>query len=50
MPAQWCASLELPDNATYSAGAEIFLNALAGQTSLPWPEEFPRKTGHMDTA
>jgi hypothetical protein len=48
MPAAWCASLELPDNATYAAGAAIFLNALAGQTSLPWPGEFPRKAGHSD--
>jgi hypothetical protein len=48
MPAAWCASLELPDNATYTAGAAIFLNALAGQTSLPWPGEFPRKAGHSD--
>lgn len=48
MPAQWCASLELPDNAAY--GAAIFLNALAGQTSLPWPGEFPSKAGHAETA
>jgi hypothetical protein len=50
MPAEWCASLELPDDATYAAGAAIFLNALAGQTSLPWPGEFPSKAGHTETA
>ncbi len=50
MPAAWCASLELPDNATYAAGAAIFLNALADQTSLPWPGEFPRKAGHSGAA
>ena len=31
-------------HATYAAGAEIFLTAFAGQTSLPWPYDFPRKT------
>ena len=50
MPAEWCAKLELPEGATYAAGAAIFLNALAGQTSLPWPGEFPRKAGHSDVA
>jgi hypothetical protein len=50
MPAEWCASLELPEGATFAAGAKIFLNALAGQTSLPWPGEFPRKAAHMEAA
>jgi hypothetical protein len=44
MPADWCASLELPDNASYAEGAEIFLKYLADQTSLTWPGDFPRKT------
>lgn len=43
MPAEWCATLGLPDNASHGAGAEVFLDAFAGQTSLPWPDEFPRK-------
>jgi hypothetical protein len=46
MPPAWCASLQLPDGTSYAAGARIFLNALAGQTSLPWPGEFPYKAGH----
>jgi hypothetical protein len=50
MPADWCAILQLPDHATYAAGAEIFRNALADQTSLPWPGEFPRKAWHSDGA
>ena len=50
MPAEWCAKLELPEGATYATGAAIFLNALAGQTSLPWPGEFPSKAGHAETA
>lgn len=43
MPADWCARLELPDRATYAQGAEVLLKSLADQTSLPWPDEFPRK-------
>lgn len=50
MPAAWCASLELPDSATYADGAEIFLKSLADQTSLTWPGDFPRKTGHSSPA
>jgi hypothetical protein len=46
MPAEWCASLELPDEAAYADGAEVFLASLADQTSLPWPDDFPRKAGH----
>ena len=41
MPEAWCASLELPERATYADGAEVFLKSLAGQTSLPWPGGFP---------
>jgi hypothetical protein len=48
MPAAWCASLKLPGGATYADGAEVFLKSLAGQTSLPWPGEFPRKAEHSD--
>jgi hypothetical protein len=44
LPSEWCAELGLPDHATYVAAAEIFLGAFAGQTSLPWPYDFPRKT------
>ena len=50
MPPEWCAKLELPEGATYAAGAAIFLDALAAQTSLPWPGEFPRKAGLSDEA
>ncbi len=50
MPADWCASLELADSASYADGAEIFLKFLADQTSLPWPGDFPRKAKHSDPA
>lgn len=49
MPAEWCSSLELPPGATYGDGAGIFLKSLAGQTSLPWPDDFPRKTEHSNS-
>ena len=44
LPAECCARLGLPDQATYAAGAEVFLRAFEGQTALPWPHDFPRKT------
>ncbi len=45
MPQAWCASLELPDGATFADGARVFLGALGGQKSLPWPGDFP---GHLE--
>jgi hypothetical protein len=38
-----CDRLELPLSSTYAAGAAILMATLADQTSLPWPDEFPRK-------
>jgi hypothetical protein len=46
MPALWCHRLEIPVGSTYAVGAEVLMAALADQTSLPWPEEFPRKFGN----
>jgi hypothetical protein len=39
----WCFRLELPLSSSYAAGAAVLMAALADQTSLPWPDEFPRK-------
>jgi hypothetical protein len=50
LPGEWCAELGLPDHATYAAGAEVFLKAFAGQTSQPWPYDFPSKTEIPDPA
>jgi hypothetical protein len=47
MPQAWCASLELPDGASYADGAEVLLTSLSGQTSLSWPGGFP---GHEEPA
>jgi hypothetical protein len=41
MPPDWCARLELPLGSTFADGARVFLDSLAGQTSLPWPDDFP---------
>jgi len=50
MPAEWCAKLELPDGSTFADGAGVFLKALADQTWLPWPDDFPGKARHSDAA
>ena len=43
LPVEWCAILGLSEQASYAAGANVFLTAFTGQTSLPWPHDFPRK-------
>jgi hypothetical protein len=42
LTAPWCAALGLPDRASYASATDIFLQAFAGQTSVPWPYDFPR--------
>ncbi len=46
MPAEWCADLELPDCASLADGAAVFINSFSGQTTLPWPGDFPRRARH----
>ena len=50
LPAEWCLSLKLPDGSSFATGAEMFLQSLAGQASLPWPDDFPRKARHCNSA
>jgi hypothetical protein len=50
LPAEWCARLGLPDRAGYADGARIFLDSLADQTSLPWPDDFPHRMGYSNPA
>jgi hypothetical protein len=50
LPAEWCAQLGLPDDATYASAADIFLGAFAGQTAVPWAYDFPGKTEVPDPA
>ncbi len=46
MPADWCVHLELPVGSSFADGAEVFLKSLAGQTSPPWPHDFPGTHRH----
>jgi hypothetical protein len=50
MPAEWCASLELPDGSSFADGAGVFLKALADQIWLSWPHDFPGKARHSNPA
>jgi hypothetical protein len=45
-----CHSFELPPGSCYSRGADVLMHALAAQTSLPWPDEFPKKLRPPDRA
>jgi hypothetical protein len=47
MAPQCCHHLELPLSSTYAAGASLLMQTLADQTSLPWPDEFPRKINEV---
>jgi hypothetical protein len=50
MPSDLCASFELPPGSFYGGGAEVLMKALAEQTALTWPDEFPKKFRQPDTA
>jgi hypothetical protein len=50
MPAEWCSSLKLPIGSSFAIGAEVFLQSLADQTSLPWAADFPRNAGYSNSA
>jgi len=50
LPDEARTRLGLPDGASYTDGAGIFLKSLAGQTSLPWPDDFPRRPIHSNSA
>ena len=50
MPAELCVSFELPPGSSYGDAAEVLMKALAEQTSLSWPDEFPRKFRQPDPA
>ena len=50
MPSELCVSFELPAGSCYGDAAELLMKALAEQTSLSWPDEFPRKLRQTDPA
>ena len=50
MAPELCVSFELPLGSPYASGAEVLMKALAEQTALAWPDEFPEKLRQPDTA
>jgi hypothetical protein len=48
MPPLCSIRLELPLSSTYADGAAVLIATLADQTSLPWPDEFPRKSERIE--
>ena len=50
MPAELCVSFDLPPGSHYGDAADVLMKALAEQTVLSWPDEFPRKFRQPDTA
>ena len=50
MSPELCANFELPAGSCYGDAAEVLMKALAEQTSLSWPDEFPRKFRQPDLA
>ncbi|HEY0331289.1 MAG TPA: hypothetical protein VGC77_19580 [Rhodopseudomonas sp.] len=42
MPSEFCGALGLPQGSSFADAARVLLAAIAEQTSLPWPDEFPR--------
>jgi hypothetical protein len=49
MPAEWCASLGLPDGVPVAAGADAILASLGDQTLLPWTGYFPFSTNRSSS-
>src|ERR1700749_2178023 len=43
MTAWLCYRFQLPVGSTYAEAPAFVLATLAGQTSMSWPDEFPRK-------
>jgi hypothetical protein len=50
MSPELCVGFELPADSRYGDAAEMLMQALAQQTSLSWPDEFPRKFRQPDAA
>jgi hypothetical protein len=43
IPHAWCSELGLSHNSSFAEGAHALLALFAKQTSLTWPDDFPRK-------
>ncbi|KIZ39586.1 MULTISPECIES: hypothetical protein [Rhodopseudomonas] len=44
MPQQYCDDLEMESGSSYAAAGRKLIAAIAEQTTLPWPNLFPRQT------
>jgi hypothetical protein len=47
MPTDLVSWPGLPLSSTYAAGAAVLMATLADQTTLTWPDEFPRIIGRL---
>ncbi len=43
MPREFCAALELPPGSSFAQAGHKLVAAISEQTSLPWPNQFPRE-------
>jgi hypothetical protein len=50
MPAEWCASLGLPNGSLVGAGAGAILASLGDQSLLPWTGNFPFNASRSNPA
>jgi hypothetical protein len=50
MSPELCTGFDLPAGSSYGTASDVLMNALAEQTSLSWPDEFPRKLRQRDPA
>lgn len=48
MPTTWSRAFGLGDGSTFADGARMVLSLFVEQTSLPWPDDFPRKAEIKD--
>ena len=50
LPDETRTKLGLSGGASYADGARIFFKSFSGQTALPWPDDFPRRPRHSESA
>ncbi|MCK1362391.1 hypothetical protein [Bradyrhizobium sp. 199] len=48
MPSAWACALGLSEGSTFADGVRLLLALFEDQTSLPWPDDFPRKAESKD--
>ncbi|MFK4510577.1 hypothetical protein LPJ38_10095 [Bradyrhizobium daqingense] len=48
MPSEWSRTLGLGNGSVFADGARLLLALFGDQTSMPWPDDFPRKAESKD--